>query len=179
MISFIDVLNHFPLAAPVLIGFICISTYLVFNFGFISHFVLKKDLTLITRKEYLWRFYVRNSILIILSPALHFLTTLSYSHSLYGPIDLFSVSSYAPDFFIFQIAVTVYLLFWLIVGYVFPMKAIKEVIILPWGFFVMRTVPKASKNWVFLKLFLRNLSLISWIAIFVVNVTILILERIS
>lgn len=178
MISFIDVLNHFQLAAPVLIGFVFISTYLVFNFGFISKFVIKKDFDLITRKEYLWRFYARNIILIILSPILHFLTALSYSHSLYGPIDLFSLSSYAPDFFIFQIGVTIYLFIWMSIGYMFPIKAIKEVIILPLGFFVMRTVPKASKNWVFLKLFLRNLSLMSWLAIFFTSIAILILERI-
>lgn len=179
MISFIDVLNHFPLSAPVLIGFIFISTYLVFNFGFISKFVLKKEFDLITRKEYLWRFYVRNTAMIILSPMLHFLTALSYSHSLYGPIDLFSLNSYAPDFWIFQIGVTVYLIFWMAAGYFFPQKSVKEIIILPLGFFVLRTNPGASRPWIFLKLFLRNLSITSWAAIFVSSVAVLIIERLG
>ncbi len=165
-ISFIESLTANPEFSPLLIGLMVISTYLVFNLGFAFKASRQKNTERIQDKKYLLWYYIRSILLIGLSPMIHSLTIFYLSDARVQNLSRVEIAS---DFLWFQFFITLFLSIVLVLGSHSYNEKVSSIRFSPWTLF---TISYSQKDmWVYVRLALRILSIISTVSIFVLILT--------
>lgn len=161
-VSFIESLISNPEFSPLLIGLIIISTYLVFNVGFVFKLNRQKNTESIQDKKYLPWYYIRSFLFIGLSPIIHTYTIFYLSKALVQDLSRVEIT---PDFLWFHIFITLFLSIALVLGLYSFNTNISSVRFSRWTSFSISYSQKDT--WTYVRLVLRALSALSVLSIFV------------